>query len=86
MFYWALNGDKQHGWGQIPGAKLKLLEMPEDWMDTATDKAVEKLSLYLSGAIQPQPANSDSCRYCDFRNGCRVDEAEKKTLTAGVPA
>lgn len=86
MFYWALNGNKRYGWGEIPNAGLDLVEMPGDWMESAIDRVVEKLGSYLSGSIAPMPTNPESCRFCDFKGACRVETREAKPLTIGVNA
>ena len=70
MVYWALKNGKLYGWGDIPGIDLE--PMPPQWMETARDRVLEELDLYLAGAIPAHPTNAGLCNRCDFRTGCRV--------------
>jgi CRISPR/Cas system-associated exonuclease Cas4 (RecB family) len=36
---------------------------------------VETFDTIASGAIAPQPADPDKCKWCDFRDICRVETA-----------
>ncbi len=70
------------GWGEIPGAGLRLAPMTADWIPNAlarVDAAVAKLR---SGVIQPRPLQKDPCRYCTYRDACQIGEAA--VLTADV--
>jgi hypothetical protein len=44
-------------------------------MDAASAKAVETFDTIASGTIAPQPADPDKCKWCDFRDICRVETA-----------
>ncbi|HLX42989.1 MAG TPA: PD-(D/E)XK nuclease family protein, partial [Bryobacteraceae bacterium] len=47
--------------------------MLRDLMNTAAAKAVETFEMITSGRIAPQPSDKDKCRWCDFRDICRIE-------------
>lgn len=74
MMYIAVREDKRFGWGSVPGAELGLQEMPPNWMEDARGRAEERIRDFLGGAVHADPADPDGCRWCDFRNACRVEQ------------
>ncbi|MGD1069186.1 MAG: PD-(D/E)XK nuclease family protein [Bryobacteraceae bacterium] len=82
MMYVAVREDKPFGWGAVPGADLELLEMPPRWMEDARDRSIARLADFLSGAIQPAPAEPDQCKWCDFKGACRVEQGQMVTIGA----
>jgi ATP-dependent helicase/DNAse subunit B len=42
-------------------------------MNTAERTAIEAHGHILNGRIAAQPADTDHCRYCDYRDACRVE-------------
>lgn len=84
MVYWAVREDKPFGWGQIPGSSLGLQPMPENWAEDARTRSVEKLAAFLQGDVQPRPEETDPCRWCDFRNACRIEQQALVTLGSGA--
>jgi hypothetical protein len=51
--------------------KARLREL----MDAASAKTVETFDAIASGTIAPRPADTDKCKWCDFRDICRVESA-----------
>jgi ATP-dependent helicase/DNAse subunit B len=82
MMYVAVREDKTFGWGGVPGADLGLLEMPPRWMEDARDRSVERLAGFLRGAIQPEPAEPDQCKWCDYAQSCRIEQEHFVTIGA----
>lgn len=48
-------------------------EALRDLMNTAAQTATEAHQHILSGRIAAQPADTDQCKWCDFRDACRVE-------------
>ncbi len=82
MMYVAVREDKVFGWGEVPGADLKLAEMPARWMEDARDRAVERLTGLLEGAVHAEPAELEQCRWCDFAAACRYSASAALTEAA----
>jgi ATP-dependent helicase/DNAse subunit B len=74
MIYWAVREDERHGWGSIPGTTLEYLPNPPNWEEDARIRTIERLSGFLQGAVHEHPEEPDKCRWCDYRNACRVDQ------------
>ncbi len=83
MVYIAVREGRTIGWGQIPGIDLELLPMPENWIDNARDRIVERLQSFLQGDVHAEPTTKDDCTWCDYRATCRIDE-QTETVTIGV--
>jgi ATP-dependent helicase/DNAse subunit B len=85
MVYVSLKGGEKpeyFGWGTVPGARFKkdLLPIPDDWIPGALQRASNAASQFRGGAIHPRPANRAACRYCTYKDACRIEQP------AGVPA
>ncbi len=74
MMYVAVREDKRFGWGDVPGAELDLLPMPEDWIEAAQALAISRVQDLLAGLIEASPTEEADCRFCDFRHACHVKE------------
>jgi ATP-dependent helicase/DNAse subunit B len=74
MVYWAVRDDELYGWGAIPNYDADLDPMPANWATDARARAIGRLSGYLAGAVEARPENPDQCRWCDFRDACRVEQ------------
>jgi ATP-dependent helicase/DNAse subunit B len=44
-------------------------------MDAASAKTVETFDAIAAGTILPRPADTDKCKWCDFRDICRVESS-----------
>ncbi len=74
MLYWAVREDQRFGWGRIPGADIPLQPMPENWIEDARTRTIERLAGFLRGEVYARPEETDQCRWCDYRNACRVEK------------
>jgi ATP-dependent helicase/DNAse subunit B len=74
MIYWAVREDERYGWGKIPGTDLEFQPIPENWAEDARDRTIERLSGFLAGEVKAHPVETEQCRWCDFRNACRVEQ------------
>jgi ATP-dependent helicase/DNAse subunit B len=74
MIFWAVRDDKRFGWGRIPGTNLEYQPMPENWAENARIRTIERLSGFLRGEVYARPEETEPCRWCDFRNACRVEQ------------
>ncbi len=83
MMYVAVREDKRFGWGQVPGVDLSLKPMPERWVEDARERAVGYLGTYLSGDVRANPTVASECVWCDFKNGCRVEQTAALVMIAG---
>jgi ATP-dependent helicase/DNAse subunit B len=85
MLYWAVREDERYGWGEIPGVKLDLNPMPENWANDAKARTIERLSGFLTGRVEAHPEEAEQCRWCDYNAACRVNET-KELVTIGRAA
>jgi hypothetical protein len=76
MMYMAVREDKPFGWGAVPGADLDLQPMPPRWIEDARDRTIARISSFLGGAIRPEPAEPESCKWCDYVQSCRVEQEQ----------
>jgi ATP-dependent helicase/DNAse subunit B len=74
MLYWAVREDERYGWGKIPGTDIELQPMPENWADDARARTIERLAGFLRGDVHARPEEAEQCRFCEFRNACRVEQ------------
>ncbi len=51
---------------------------PENWFESARERTLAVVGQIRQGRIAPDPADTDHCAWCDFRDACRVE------LRAGV--
>jgi ATP-dependent helicase/DNAse subunit B len=81
MIYWAVREDERYGWGSIPGTDLEFQPMPPNWAEDARIRTIERLSGFLRGEVHAHPEEAEYCRWCDYRNACRVEQyGEQQTL------
>ncbi len=74
MLYWAVREDERYGWGKIPCTDIELQPMPENWAEDARARTIERLAGFLRGDVHARPEEAEQCRWCDFRNACRVEQ------------
>ena len=74
MMYVAVREDRPFGWGAVPGVDLGLEAMPPHWIEDARDRTIERISSFLGGAIRPEPAEPENCKWCDYVQSCRVEQ------------
>jgi RecB family exonuclease len=84
MMYVAVREDKRFGWGAVPGSGLELNGIPANWMEDARARSVERLSGFLAGALHAEPAEEDGCRWCDYKEACRVEQRQVLVMIEGA--
>ena len=75
MVYVSLKDDsvKAFGWGEIPGFK-GLVDLTPEWIPNALERVSAMVAEFRSGVVHPRPLQHDSCRYCDYRDACRIEQ------------
>jgi hypothetical protein len=72
MFYVGLKGGVVYaGWDEIP----------EGWLQRKKEQTLQVVAEIRAGRVESMPANPDKCRYCEFRDVCRVEAG----AAAGYP-
>jgi RecB family exonuclease len=88
LFCGLRKGVTWHGWhtsilGLEVGERCSSA-MLRELMETAMEKSRTAHASILAGNIAPRPADEDKCRYCDYRDICRVEVGQAAAL-AGNP-
>jgi RecB family exonuclease len=73
MVFWAVREDERYGWGEIPGADIELVPIPDNWTTDAKGRTIERLSGFLGGEVRAHPEETEPCRWCDFKAACRIE-------------
>ena len=47
--------------------------LPEGFLENAVAKTLHAVEEIRSGRVEPEPADPGACRYCDFRDACRIE-------------
>jgi ATP-dependent helicase/nuclease subunit B len=72
MFYIGLKGEVVYaGWSHTP--LLDSLPAPENWLAATRERTLRIVEEIRSGRVEPAPADTDLCVFCDFRDACRID-------------
>ena len=50
----------------------------------ALARTIDRLTEFLQGAVKAHPEEKEQCRWCDFRDACRVEEPALISITASV--
>ena len=83
MFYVGLKGGVQYvGWSATP--LLKSYPLPENWLELARERTLRLVAEIRAGRVEPSPANPDHCRYCEYRDVCRVEARGVAVVTEGA--
>jgi ATP-dependent helicase/DNAse subunit B len=86
MFYVGLKREVLYvGWSS--NGLLGKEPFPEDWFERARERTLAVVGKIREGRMAPDPADTDHCERCDFRDACRVDRraAVAKERAAGEP-
>ena len=74
MFYVGLRGGVEYaGWKEIP----------EGWLERKKEQTLQVVAAIRAGRVESIPAKPDKCRYCDFRDVCRVEVGEAEGYPLG---
>ena len=55
---------------------MESLELPENWLQTTRDRTLEIVDEIRRGRVAIVPADRESCRFCDSKDVCRIEESE----------
>lgn len=83
MFYVGLKSGVEYvGWSD--SGLLGSEPLPEDWLEKTAARTLQVAAEIRAGRVAPHPANPDHCRYCDFRDVCRLEVREATALVEGA--
>jgi len=83
VFYVGIKGEVLYvGWSD--SALLDSEPLSRTWMATAEARAGEALAAIRSGRVEPAPADTDNCAYCECRDACRVQLVEALEAAEGA--
>jgi ATP-dependent helicase/DNAse subunit B len=75
MYYVGLRGGVEYvGWAEIP----------EGWLERKKEQTLQVVAEIRAGRVESAPAKSEKCRYCEFRDVCRVEVGEAEALAEGA--
>ena len=76
MFFVGIKGGiKYAGWsqGSAPGfEQLQARAFPENWLAQTKERILRALAEIRGGRVEPRPADTEKCRFCDYGDVCRV--------------
>ena len=83
MFYVGLKGGVEYvGWSE--SGILESDPLPEEWLAKTAERTLRVAAEIRAGRVAPDPANPDHCRYCDYRDICRLDVRETAAMAEGA--
>jgi ATP-dependent helicase/DNAse subunit B len=83
MFYLGLKaGVVYAGWSE--SGLLDGLPFPGRWLERTRQRTLQLVAEIRTGRVDAAPANPDKCRYCEFRDVCRVEAGRAETLAEGA--
>ena len=75
MFYVGIKGGVEYaGWKEIP----------EGWLERKKEQTLQVVAEIRAGRVESMPAKPDKCRYCEFRDVCRIEVGEAEALAEGA--
>ena len=84
MFYVGLRGGVVYaGWsgGQVGDLPHDLgVPFPENWFASKKKQTLQVVAEIRAGRVESMPAKPDKCRYCEFRDVCRVEAGQAEAL------
>jgi ATP-dependent helicase/DNAse subunit B len=58
--------------------------LPEGFFENAEARTLEAVEQIRAGRIEPDPADRDKCRYCDYRDACRLEARAAEAAAEGA--
>ena len=72
MFYIGVKAETVYaGWSDTP--LMDSLPLPENWLESTRELTLRIVEEIRGGRVAPAPADRENCRFCDFRDACRID-------------
>ncbi len=59
-------------------------EFPEGFFEQAEARTLQAVEEIRAGRVAPDPADREKCRFCDFRDACRVEARAEETAVEGA--
>jgi ATP-dependent helicase/DNAse subunit B len=85
MFYVGLKGGVVYaGWSDAPVGDLTAEPIPERWLENAEERTLRVVEEIRAGRVEAAPSNPENCRYCDYRDVCRVSLAASLSAAEGA--
>ncbi|SPE33372.1 ATP-dependent nuclease subunit B-like protein [Candidatus Sulfopaludibacter sp. SbA6] len=73
MYYVGLKrGIVYAGWSETQVADLPHVALPATWRERAEERTLRVVEEVRAGRVEVAPADADNCRFCDYRDVCRV--------------
>jgi ATP-dependent helicase/DNAse subunit B len=83
MFYIGVKaGVAYHGWSAA--GLLDADPLPEDWIETATERTLRAVAEIRGGRVEVAPADAGKCRLCECRDICRVSVRQAQAIAEGA--
>jgi DNA-directed RNA polymerase subunit K/omega len=60
------------------------LPIPEGWLERARERTLQAVREIRAGRVEPSPDAADHCRYCEYRDICRVAARRARELAEGA--
>lgn len=85
MFYVGLKAGVEYvGWSD--SGVLDSAPLPEDWLEKTAQRTLRAAGEIRAGRVEPHPADTENCRFCDYADVCRIGEAGAATQVAAESA
>ncbi len=85
MFYIGLKGDIVYaGWSDAPIADINYTALSPQWLDETTARVLHAVDEIRGGRIAVEPAEPADCRFCDYRDVCRVEARRGAAVAEGA--
>jgi ATP-dependent helicase/nuclease subunit B len=84
MYYCGVrDGVKYRGWSD-GAAPIAAQPLSREWMDAAVARTLGASEAIRAGRVDPNPTDRERCRYCDFRDLCRIESMAAASLAEGA--
>ncbi|HKE27012.1 MAG TPA: PD-(D/E)XK nuclease family protein [Bryobacteraceae bacterium] len=79
MFFIGLKaGVVYEGWSG--DGLLEAEPLPEGWLEAARERTLRAVAEIRGGRVEPSPAEPEKCRFCDYRDVCRVSARQAEEV------
>jgi ATP-dependent helicase/DNAse subunit B len=83
MFYCKLRDEVRYSGWSDDQAPLAGRPITAEWLENAAAVTRETAASIRAGRVEPAPADTDVCRYCDYRDVCRIESIQPAALSEG---
>jgi ATP-dependent helicase/DNAse subunit B len=83
MFFIGLKaGVVYEGWST--DGLLEAGPLPEGWLEAARARTLRAVEEIRGGRVEPSPAEPEKCRFCEFRDVCRISTRQAEEVAEGA--